>query len=473
MTSGTGFCRVTLAAPQGRVDVALPADVPVAELVPMVLELLGEPRGSGLLPWRISGAAGGVLPAAATLDGLGVLDGELLRIGPAHPAPAAPVFDDPVDAVAAAVADGARVGHAGRWAVPGAAVLVTAVAAALSATVRGTGGPALAAAVVAALGSAAAVAIAARTARPPIPDRGDPAGHGPPRLRGPDDVPALPPAAVAAAMGAIVLAAAAGWLVPPGPTVAAVLTSAAAAGVAATAGQAVLRIVTPPLVAAILMALAVALGAGIAFLLDVPPVALVVGTGTVALGVGPLLPRLALRLAGVPARGDLAGDAPFAAGPADGPGSSDARGRADLARGYLAGIVGADAILVGVGAAAAATVPGVLGPALAMLSIAVLLLRSRAFAERLPARSMQVSALLAAGAAGLSAGGGSPGGRVLVAAGLLVALLAGAAAAGAGSGTTVSPVLRRAADLAELVLTAAAVPLAFAVTGLFGAVRGW
>ena len=38
------FCRVTLHVPGRRVDVALPADVPLAELVPLVLELLGEPR---------------------------------------------------------------------------------------------------------------------------------------------------------------------------------------------------------------------------------------------------------------------------------------------------------------------------------------------------------------------------------------------------------------------------------------------
>src|SRR5947209_6182811 len=98
------FCRLTVLSPRHRVDVALPADVPVAELVPMVLELVGEPEhGRAVLPmpWRLSGVVGGPLPAAATLDELGVLDGELLRLGPAAPVPAAPVFDDPVDALAA------------------------------------------------------------------------------------------------------------------------------------------------------------------------------------------------------------------------------------------------------------------------------------------------------------------------------------------------------------------------------------
>src|SRR4051812_14901674 len=96
------YCRLTVLAPRARVDVALPADVPVAELVPMVLELVGEPEfGLRPLPWRLTGAAGGPLPPEATLAELGVLDGELLRIAPDGPAPAPPDFDDPVDALAA------------------------------------------------------------------------------------------------------------------------------------------------------------------------------------------------------------------------------------------------------------------------------------------------------------------------------------------------------------------------------------
>ncbi|MCU1661314.1 MAG: hypothetical protein JWR58_1379, partial [Pseudonocardia sp.] len=95
------YCRLTVLAPRARVDVALPADVPVAELVPMVLELVGEPVfGLRPQPWRLSGAAGGPLPAGATLGELGVLDGELLRIAPENRPPVPPVFDDPVDALA-------------------------------------------------------------------------------------------------------------------------------------------------------------------------------------------------------------------------------------------------------------------------------------------------------------------------------------------------------------------------------------
>ncbi|HWM58878.1 MAG TPA: EsaB/YukD family protein, partial [Pseudonocardia sp.] len=97
-----GFCLVTVLTPRATWDVALPVDVPVAELVPMVLELVGEPVfGIRPQPWRLSGMGGGPLPPERSLRELGVLDGELLRIAPAGPPPPAPVLDDPVDAVAA------------------------------------------------------------------------------------------------------------------------------------------------------------------------------------------------------------------------------------------------------------------------------------------------------------------------------------------------------------------------------------
>ena len=80
------FCRLTVLAPRARVDVCLPADLAVAELVPLVLELVGEPVfASGPRPWRLFGVAGGPLPPGRSLRELGVPDGELLRIAPDGP----------------------------------------------------------------------------------------------------------------------------------------------------------------------------------------------------------------------------------------------------------------------------------------------------------------------------------------------------------------------------------------------------
>src|SRR6478735_3702015 len=148
--AGQPFCRLTVRAPRQRVDVALPSDVPVAELVPMVLELVGEPgRGVAPRPWRLSGIAGGPLPVAATLGELGVLDGELLRLGPATPVPAAPVFDDPFEAaavLAVAVATAVLLGAGGPGSVPAALLAGAGAVAAVTAAGRlaQRGGPGLA-----------------------------------------------------------------------------------------------------------------------------------------------------------------------------------------------------------------------------------------------------------------------------------------------------------------------------------------
>ena len=109
------YCRLTVLTPGSRADVALPVDVPVADLVPMLMELLGEQGDPGRpVPWRLTGPTGGAPAPGATLDDIGVLDGELLRLGPAAPPPPAPVFDDPVDALAALTAPPAEARRPGR-----------------------------------------------------------------------------------------------------------------------------------------------------------------------------------------------------------------------------------------------------------------------------------------------------------------------------------------------------------------------
>src|ERR1700754_1386093 len=114
---GSQFCRVTVLAPRTRIDLALPTDLTIAELVPMLVELAGEAGSRRGQPnpgvgasatnqpeaptaWCLAAAAGAALPPRATLAGLGVLDGDLLRLRRHGDAPPAPVFDDPVDAVA-------------------------------------------------------------------------------------------------------------------------------------------------------------------------------------------------------------------------------------------------------------------------------------------------------------------------------------------------------------------------------------
>ena len=93
MPAPPAYCRLTVLAPGTRADVAVPADVPAAELVPMLMELFGR-HGDPARPepWRLTGATGGVLPPDATLDELGVVDGELLRLGPTAPPTVSPRY---------------------------------------------------------------------------------------------------------------------------------------------------------------------------------------------------------------------------------------------------------------------------------------------------------------------------------------------------------------------------------------------
>ena len=56
------YCRLTVLTPGSHADVALPVDVSVADLVPMLMELLGEQGDPGRpVPWRLTGPIGGAL----------------------------------------------------------------------------------------------------------------------------------------------------------------------------------------------------------------------------------------------------------------------------------------------------------------------------------------------------------------------------------------------------------------------------
>jgi type VII secretion integral membrane protein EccD len=449
------YCRLTVLAPQARVDVALPYDVPVAELVPMVLGLVGEPMvGLRPVPWQLTAAAGAPLPPGATLAELGVPDGELLRLAPVAPPPAPPVFDDPV----VALADGAGGADPDDRRFPSAAVLLVAAGCAAQ-LAGGSADSAALRVVVAILAAGAAVAMAARSARQ-IPDTH---AHRAGRT---------------AALAAVPFAAAAGWAALPGSSVAAqLLLATAAAGTVAAAAQIALRVVAPALVAVVVAAVPVGLGAVTVLRFESPPTSVAAAIGALAVVVGPLLPRIALRLSGlprpvVPADGSELVDADQ--GPDLLPPDEFAE-RSDLARGYLAGLAGGCAVLAVAGALTAAAAGGWAGPALACVIVAVLALRARGFADPAPSRTLLGCAVV--GLVGLAVlttltvARPEPQAR-LVAVGVLLAVVVLGLLALGRSSPAVSPVSRRAIDLIDALLVAAAVPLAFAAMDLFRLVRG-
>nr|EIF92917.1 secretion protein snm4 [Streptomyces tsukubensis NRRL18488] len=104
-SSGTGFCRVTVVAPDGRVDVALPEDIAVADLYPEILRLSGQsPEPGAPVGYHLVRRDGTVLDSARSLGTQRILDGELLSLRPFAESLPPAVFDDVSDAVATAVA---------------------------------------------------------------------------------------------------------------------------------------------------------------------------------------------------------------------------------------------------------------------------------------------------------------------------------------------------------------------------------
>ncbi|MEU9999579.1 type VII secretion integral membrane protein EccD [Streptomyces sp. NPDC050848] len=103
-TAATGFCRVTVVAPDSRIDVALPEDIAVADVYPEILRLTGQTQAPGTpTGYHLVRRDGTVLDGARTLVAQRVLDGELLSLRPFAQSLPPAVFDDVSDAVASAV----------------------------------------------------------------------------------------------------------------------------------------------------------------------------------------------------------------------------------------------------------------------------------------------------------------------------------------------------------------------------------
>ncbi|MEU5091970.1 type VII secretion integral membrane protein EccD [Streptomyces sp. NPDC021356] len=103
-TAATGFCRVTVVAPDSRIDVALPVDIAVADVYPEILRLTGQTQPVGTpTGYHLVRRDGRVLDSARTLADERVLDGEVLGLRPFAESLPPAVYDDVSDAVASAV----------------------------------------------------------------------------------------------------------------------------------------------------------------------------------------------------------------------------------------------------------------------------------------------------------------------------------------------------------------------------------
>lgn len=459
MTSG-GLTRVSVVAQRRRVHLAIPTDVPLADVLPTLLrhaedglaaeESLAD-TGAASGGWLLTRLGGAPLDTSRSLGQLRVLDGEVLQFVPRASTPPPPVFDDLADAVATATRE-----RAGQWQVS---------------TTRKFAG---ALSTVALIGGAVAILFA-----------------GPPR-----HVAAL----VGLAVGLFLLAAATlasraagdaragtvlglvslvygavGGLLLGGERDLTELASShalfAATAVVVYSSIAIVAIATdrPIFLAASVAGAALGLAAGtsLAFGVDAAGGAAVIGA--VAFAMVPALSRIAFHMAGlrVPPVPRGPDDVKHDDQTIDGP---TVLRRSDQAAQIMTALLGAVGVVVGVSTAVLVVDGGLPGLLLAAVLAVCLMLRARVLSSR-AARLV----LLLPGTAGL----------VFVVTGLYVSLdtelrlsaMVGALvlfaivslAYGFGvAGRRISPVWGRTLDIIDVMLIIALVPLALWVCGLYG-----
>ncbi len=474
--------RVSVLAPRTRIDLALPGDVPLAELVPVLLDMAGEPPGPGP-GWTLALLGSAPEDPERTLAGLGVLDGDQLVLRrPAEAAPL-PLYDDVVDAVAEAAPTAYRAWDAAsahRVATIALGAALTVASAALLAAGRGPGtAGGMVTAVVAGLVAAGTIALAAASSRLFAREAvGAVLAVGGVVAAGVGGVAAVPASPPTGAAGLLCSAGAPHLLLGSVLVLVAAVLALAAVGTASRSGLAVL------------LALAAVGGLGaltglVAVLADaVAPPGGGPDAAAVAAGVGA---AALVGLAGLPRAGMAVARLPLPQVPGSAQELSEDTGvteyaeierRADRAHAAMTGLVLAvgTAVVAACAVLAAAPAPGlrgVLGWTLAALLVVLLGLRSRTYANAAQAVVLLLGALLAAVALLTGAVRALPAGATefavvgLALAAGSVTLLLGFVAPGRRS----SPVARRAVGIVEAVGIAAVLPLGLGVMDLYSVMR--
>lgn len=457
-TGTTVFSRVTVVAPSTRIDVALPADVAVADLVPLVVDMAGERTadgGSRHGGWVLAKLGDAPLDPSRTLASLGIADGELLQLRKRDENPPPPLFDDVVDAIAETDPDSfrpwtpetaQRTGHIAG----GLALVVAAVALFAGGALFGGGHlvPALLGGVTA-VGCVALGAVLAKVYE------------------------AQATGVVIAATGGLPMAFVSGFHAVPGVTVRANLLLASVLVVIIAA--AAIMLIGAGISTFIAAATASSIGA-VAFLVSIliahPADGIAAGTTAVALGLVSMLPRMTIWLAKLPlpnvpsSAEELKQDTGFS--------DYDAiEKRTVTAHEYMTGLLIGCGATVAIAAIISASGSSVFGIILAITATMALLLRARTYAN-----GSQAIALLTTGiasAAGLMLGWlwtADPSGRLMWVFGALILIGAGALVVGIiFPKQRFSPPMRRSVEIFEAICIAVVLPLALGVMGLYQHLR--
>ncbi|MGH3718066.1 MAG: type VII secretion integral membrane protein EccD [Pseudonocardiaceae bacterium] len=443
---------MTVVAPRTRIDLALPSDVAVAHLLPMLLTMAGESSpdgGSGHGGWCLAKLGGEVIDPDRPLSSLGVVDGELLQLRHRSDSPPPPLFDDVVDAIAVAAPGSYR-----PWTERTARTLgMVAAGSALPASAvallqAGAGEPGYRTGIAAIAGAAAVIALIV--------------GAVIARVYGETGV------GVVVAAGSLPLGFVSGlYLVPRDVQAANLMLACTLTFVLAATSIMVLGAGITPFIAS---ATAAALGAP-AFLLamEVPRLGAGVAAGAAAVALGSIsaLPRLTIHLSRLPIPQVPSSAKDLKENP-DFPDYTAIERRAGLAHEYLTGMIMGSGAVAAIGAVLAATDRS-LGIVLGAVVAAVLLMRARSYANGNQAIALLVSGMVAVAGlmAQLLARPDRPGLSLAGFGGLLVlatlALMTGVAL----PRRRFSPVLRRSVDVVEAALIASVLPLALGVLHLY------
>ncbi|MEV5160346.1 type VII secretion integral membrane protein EccD [Streptomyces sp. NPDC053728] len=456
-------CRLTVRAPSVTVDLAVPADVPVADLLPTLLRYVGqevEEAGLDHAGWVLQRLGDAPLDEETTLAGAGLSDGAVLHLRPHTEALPEARLDDLVDGIADTAGRRLHTWHPGaaRGLLVGTSVATVAAALVLVfwPGVSGSASSRAACAAVAGLLLLAGAGSASRAV-------GD-------RL-----------SATALALLVAPCLALAGWVLPggdvTGPDATQVVGARLLAAGAAGAGGAVIALAATAVGAPALLATAVvSVGTAIAGALMGytglgAPAATALVASVVALAAGTVAP-FAFKLAGMrmPALPSSAGQLQEGIDPYAG---DEVAERTELAGRWVAALFGATGIIAAAALTVLAEHPDLPEVLTALALSLLLLLHSRGLVhigQRLTLAVPGIWGLLLLARAWAVDSGSD--GRLVVFAVLLAAAAGLVTASWTVPGRRVLPYWGRAAELAHTLFAVALLPLTLWVAGLFGWLRG-
>jgi type VII secretion integral membrane protein EccD len=453
-----GLSKVTIVAPQSRVDLALPADVPIADLLPTLLRYArpdladdGVTHGG----WVLSRLGGVPLDSSRTSAQLDIRDGEMLFFTPRAQAAPEVVFDDVVDAVATGTQE-----RGGRWQAANARrfALGLGVAALLAgALVALAAGPPQLPGALVALAVAVALVLTALIASRALSDSRS---------------------GVAFGLVGVVYGGIGGLLVLAGGrslgdlTAAHVLVGGAAVAVFASLAAVAVADATQVFLAAAAVGVAICLGAAVDLVFGGSPAAGAAVVFALAFALLPATPMLAYRMARLPIPTvpndpeELRADATTVDG-------QRVLAQSKRADDFLTAMLGWVAA-VGLGAAVVLAIGHTLASLILCSVLALLLLiRARWFlglGQRLPLLIAGSAALGAVALAGFLETSAMQ--RLTLVLGTLIVLAVISVGYGlSGAGRRISPVWARVLDIIETVLIVSVVPLVLWVCDLYGWIR--